>query len=133
MCVCVCVGGCVESPYVVRQNYLGTACVCVCVCVGVGVGPAARLEGPEAEILATVRPLLGPRSNRGSCGGPGVLRAPAPGGVQLGPWPLGAGPLGSGFGFGGRWPVTGGPDRRRGWLRPLSLLRPPYRRLPAGG
>ena len=33
MCVCVCVGGCVESPYVVRQNYLGTACVCVCVCV----------------------------------------------------------------------------------------------------
>jgi hypothetical protein len=33
MCVCVCGGGCVESPYVVRQNYLGTACVCVSVCV----------------------------------------------------------------------------------------------------
>jgi hypothetical protein len=33
MCVCVWGGGCVESPYVVRQNYLGTACVCVCVCV----------------------------------------------------------------------------------------------------
>jgi hypothetical protein len=42
MCVCVCVGGCVESPYVVRQNYLGTACVCVCVCVWVWVWVWAR-------------------------------------------------------------------------------------------
>ena len=49
MCVCVCVwGGCVESPYVVRQNYLGTAFVCVCVCVCVApppVGEAHRVTG----------------------------------------------------------------------------------------
>ena len=56
MCVCVCVWGCVESPYVVRQNYLGTACVCVCVCVcvlcvcvGVGVGGWACAAGATRD------------------------------------------------------------------------------------
>jgi hypothetical protein len=55
--------------------------------------PAARSEGPEAAILATVRPL-GPGR---SWAGLGVVR-----GSNLAPGPLGS--------------VAGGPDRHRGWL-----------------
>ena len=62
MCVCVCVWGCVESPYVVRQNYLGTACVCVCVCGG-GWARAGELytrdPGPESPIRASVSSVNG--------------------------------------------------------------------------
>jgi hypothetical protein len=49
VCVCVCVWGCVESPYVVRQNYLGTACVCVCVCVCVCAAPPLVGEVTEFD------------------------------------------------------------------------------------
>jgi hypothetical protein len=53
-------------------------------CAGFGGvnGPAARSEGPEAAILATVRPLGPVRSWVGL----GVVR-----GVQLGPWAAGFG------------------------------------------
>jgi hypothetical protein len=63
--------------------------------------PAARSEGPEAAVLATVRPL-GPVRSWG--GGVLVVR-----GVQLDPWAA----VGS---------VAGDPDRHRGWLLCLSSV-----------